>query len=228
MKTSNKLLIAIGLLIVVAIVSFNMALKAEYLKGTYKSRYYNLVPVQLKDFDAIEDYTAHETFLDVTQSNKFEVWVDKEADKDMVLSVQNHVLKIDFKTVKSKEPRNHVIHITCPQLKSLVTEMRPGADIIYTWGSVSIGIYKQDALTINKRSPGTIYVGGNILKKLNVSMTDGDLTVGGTIKVDTANFDMRGYSKLTIDNIAIPKLSYKFADSAKVVLSGSSLKQLPK
>lgn len=228
MKTSNKLLIAIVALTMVALVSFDLALRAEYLKGDYKSPHYNMTSLSLKDFDAIEDYTTSETFLAVNQGHPFEAWISKEAEKDLVFTVENRVLKINFKTTDSRQPRSHNIEIRCPELKSLTTDLKNNPKTMYAYGNVTITIIKQDSLQIKANALGSVFVTAVALKKLNVLMKQGDMALGGGSTIDTANFNIYDNGKLDIKDAAIGKIKYKISDNAAVTLSGRSLQQLPK
>lgn len=226
MKTSNKLLIAIAALTMVALVTFDLALRAEYLKGDFKSHYYGLKSLSLKDFDAIEDYTSTETYLSVTQGQPFEVWVSKDAEKDLTFTIENRVLKIDFKTTNNDKPRTHNIEIHCPQLKSLCTELKNSPKTLYAYGNVNIAIFKQDSLQIKTNALGNVFLTAVSLKKLNIQMQQGEMTIGGDSKIDMANLKVYDNGKLDIKDADIGKVNYHFSDNASVTFSGRSLHQL--
>jgi|GEM_PF-3743091 len=227
MKTSNKLLLSIGLLTIGMLVVSDFAIKAEYLKGDYKKPHYGLTSIAIKDFDVIEDYTSSETFLSVNKGPKMEIWTSKDADKDLAFTVENRVLKINFKVENEKETRSHNINISCPLLKSLSTGNPAGSPkLIYNWGNVSISGFTQDTMRIIASGPGSIYVGGVLLKKINATVTQGELGFGGGSKADTASFDVGDNCTLNNDGMQIDKVKYKIGKNAKVVLSGASAVQL--
>ncbi|GAA4098704.1 GIN domain-containing protein [Mucilaginibacter panaciglaebae] len=224
MKTSNKLLTAVAVLLIASVVLSDTALQAEYLKGDYKKPHYGMVSVPVKDFDAIQDYIADDIQLDVSQSEKFEVWIDKGTDKDLVFKVENRILKINFKNINNGNDHNYVVKIKCPRINSLSTATSPSAKTIYNWGTTTIGWFKQDSLRIISNAPGTVSVTGE-LKKLNILNYQGEVGVGGS-KIDTANFNIQNESKLTIDDVRIGKINYNLSKKARVTLSGNSAKQL--
>jgi len=227
MKTSNKLLLTIALITMGSIVLFDLALRAEYLKGEYKDPHYGLTSIPLKDFDAIEDYTSSETFLDVKQGKKIEVWLSKEAEKDLTFTVENRILKINFKVENNKESRSYNINVSCPVLKSLSTGKPAGhPKIVNNWGNVSITGFTQDTMQINVNGPGNVYAGVLFLKKMNATITQGSLGLGDGSKADTANFDIRDNCTLNNGGMQTGKVNYKVEGNATVTLSGSSVHQL--
>lgn len=224
MKTSNKLLVATATLLLISVLVFDNAIRAEYLKGDYKREHYGMVSVPLKDFDAILDNAAHETHLDVSQGDKFEIWIDKSSKDRLDFTLENHLLKINFKNINGNRDRNDIIHIKCPRLNSLSTAVSPGSKIIAFWGTTTVGWFKQDSLRITSNAPGTISVAGQY-KKLNVLTYQGEVGIGGS-KIDTANFDIRNDGKLIVDDVPIGKVNYKLSEKARVTLSGNAAKQL--
>lgn len=226
MKTSNKLLIAIVVLIVVSLVTFDLALRAEYIKGDYKSPHYNMTSLSLKDFDAIEDNVESETYLNVRQGKPFETWVTKDAEKDLTFTIENRVLKINFKNADSDKPRTHNIEISCPQLKSLSTGVKNQSKVEYAYGNVTMFIVNQDSLRVKVNSIGNVYLTAVSLKKLNALIKQGDLGLGDGSTIDTANFNIYDNGKLDIKNATITKTNYQLTDKATVTFSGRSVHQL--
>jgi len=226
MKTSNKLLIGVSILAVASIVLFDTALRAEYLKGDYKLPHYNQTLLPLKDFNTIENYTSDQTFLEVSQGNKFEVWVSNGSEKDLTIKVRNYILSINYTKVNSNVQHNYFIHVTLPKLACLSTHVTKGAKIIYMTGNTVVGILRQDSLRIISDAPTSINVTPVFLKKINIAMNQGEINLGGTSNIDTANFNLHNDSKLNIGDVRIGKLSYQFDSMSKISLSGASLHQL--
>lgn len=226
MKTSNKLLIAILILVIISMVSFDMALRAEYKKGDYKSPYYNMVPVPVKDFDAIEDYTSYNTYTDVTTGDNCQIFISKEAQNNLIFTVKNRVLKISFKQATGKENLAYAIHIKCPRLNGLKRALTDGAKIIYDSGNLTLGIFNQDSVRLENSAPGIINLTPVDVKKVKVIMWDGLLNIGGNGNADTANFDIRNGSRLNIGKIKMRKINYKLDDNAQVTLSGAVWHQI--
>ena len=229
MKTSNKLLIAIGVLIVISMVSFDMALRAEYLKGDYKSPYYNMVSIPVKDFDAIEDCTSYDTFTEIntgayadSTGNKQQIWISKEGQKDVAFAVKDRVLRISFKTPNSEQNRAYSIHIKCPRLNRITRGPTPGDKIMYESGNLTISVIKQDSIRIENKVWGIINLTPVYMKKVNVVMNQGSLNIGGNGDAEVVNFDIRNNSRVDIGNIKMGKVNYKLADSAHITLPGAA------
>ncbi|MFD2873526.1 GIN domain-containing protein [Mucilaginibacter ximonensis] len=227
MKTSNKFLVAILVLAIISMVSFDMALRAEYKKGDYKSPHYGDVLIPVEDFDVIEDYTSYKTFTDITSGSKFEIWVDKSAQNDLIFTVKNHILKINFKKSNSDD-RNQAygIHIRCPRLNELTRAISPGDKVIYESGSLTMGIFNQDSVRLENSAPGIINLTPVDVKKIKMIMWDGLLNIGGNGNADTADFDIRNGSRLDIGKIKMRKVNYKLDDSSQVTLSGAVWHQI--
>jgi len=221
MKTSNKLLIAIAALIILSLVSFDIALHAEYKKGDYSGRHYNEVSVPVKDFDTIEDYTTYTTFTDITSGQKQEIWVSKESQNDLVFTVENRVLKIRFKTIATDKNRVYTIHINCRRLNSLKMAMIRGDMAVQVGGNTTLAIINQDSIRIENNVPGIVNFTPVDVKKIDVTMNEGTLNIGGNGNVETANFNIHNKSYLTIGKIKMAKTTYNLDDSSQVTLPGA-------
>ncbi|MFD2145039.1 hypothetical protein [Mucilaginibacter antarcticus] len=86
MKTSNKLLIALVLIAVAYSIANAFALKAEYLKGDFKSRFFGMNKVSLAGFDAVDNNVANALDVTVEYGNEYAVWIDKKAIGDVTFS----------------------------------------------------------------------------------------------------------------------------------------------
>jgi len=137
--------------------------------------------------------------------------------------------------------RNNRIIIVCPNLKMLQTsdvfflkgkavgDIDKGHEPYHEKREIKLSMFKLDSLEVIQHSAGTINMEANIVKvfKANVGKYAAFDIYGGNI-INKADLQINKHGELTVGNISIPNLTYHFADSTKVSLSGASLKSFIK
>ncbi|PSR52526.1 hypothetical protein AHMF7605_02790 [Adhaeribacter arboris] len=78
MKTSTVLLLTAFLILLGSLAAYNMALKNEYNKGTYKDPYHNYITLNYRDFDQVEINPATEMNVKI-KAGPFSVQVHPHA-----------------------------------------------------------------------------------------------------------------------------------------------------
>jgi len=78
MKTSNKLIIVVVLVILFSLVVYDLLLKAAYMSGDYKIPYKNYVSLPWKDFDIVEVNSSTAANVQFVQG-PFSVKIDDRA-----------------------------------------------------------------------------------------------------------------------------------------------------
>jgi hypothetical protein len=226
MKTSNKLLIALVLIAIVYSIANAFALKAEYLKGDFKSRFFGMNKVSLNGFDVVDNNVANALDVTVEYGKEYAVWIDKKAVDDVTISKKGSVLNIDFKRDDVPAYRNRVV-IICPRLSSLKSGYKSlmGKD----GGAITtIRGFTQDSLLVRVNNATQLNLDSNNLKKLDAQINAGELTLTKTNKITMGSFEVKSdaYNHLTIEDAEIEKVKYNFVGDAKVSLTGKALKLL--
>lgn len=242
MKTSNKLLIAVTILIIGYLVVYNFSLKAAYLKGDYKSRFYEMERINLKDFNAIESNVANVFKVQVEQGPEFGIWVDKYARDDIFFTKKGKTLQVNYKPKKDYGNLGKII-IICPALDSITTTK--GDLNKYTlWDAMTIvSGFNQPLMKVRVSYFAKLWLLRNTLTQLNAHVegiqessnveTDtgwGDygLSIAKSNHIKIANLEAKGSGKgrIKLYKPEIDKINYSLSDSAEVTLSGKLLHTL--
>jgi hypothetical protein len=240
MKTSNKLLIITALIAIGYLVTYDFALRAEYLAGNYKNRFYNMQPVAVNNFNVIEHNIGNLINLRVERGPVFGVWIDKHLENKLTFSSRNKILHIDYKNKDefSSYGKNEII-IICPSIDSLTTNSSTFMKTVKTQtGTISTGIdfhnkeattiiigFKQASINILANDGTDIKLENNTFSQLNarVEKHNAALTINNSNQIGLANLQVLGAGELKLLNPVIIKENYKLSDSAHVTLSGSAL-----
>lgn len=229
MKTSNKILLVAGLLLVGSLIFYDWRLAAEYRKGDYTDRYYGYRKLTYSGFDEIELQSAGNvtvvvergdySVLELPLANQF--LTVRQEGKRLVLSsdLSGRVPVIyDFP----------VVYISCPELSAFVEDAR------YVQGD-QVGKagflrgFTGDSLTLCLNHGAEIHMEGNKLRKLSANLGGESDTLNGPAllispnnNIQEAELDCEGQSKLSIEGKSIQKLIYHLADSASITLDGTA------
>jgi len=71
MKTSNKLLAVVTAVILIFLVIYDRDLRAEYLKGEFKSPFYQMEQLSFKDFSNVRNNSADKLGVQIKKGDKF-------------------------------------------------------------------------------------------------------------------------------------------------------------
>lgn len=226
MKTSNKLLIAMALIIISYCVADAIALKAEYLKGDFKKPYYGMKPVHIDNFSAINNNAVSAINLTIEYGDKYAIWVDDKLADDLVFTLNNNVLNISRKII-AKPDYPHNVHVICPRIDRLTCGVKTAETLIHYTTTV-IRNFKQDSLYIQLNNNSALNFQSNVIGFLNASVKFGNLNINAENVIGMAKFEVLNQSELTIENASIENATYKCSENAKVSLIGKALNLLPK
>lgn len=241
MKTSNKLLLTAILFLLASLTAYNMALKTEYRRGTYKDLYKDFTALNFQDFDALEINPGSIVNVKV-MAGPYAVWVRKEAAEHVRLKQTGRRLRLDatFDADKKSMGRGYTVMIRCPRLASLAT------DAVYSVGGklitdhdlgpaqkfgVTVTGFAQDSLRVAQDNASVVKLVDN---RFGLLRAVAGLSVGSSSalqilpsnRIGAARLDIRNKSELLLENVRIPELHYQFADSAKATMSGAALSAL--
>lgn len=245
MKKSNLVVLAAIILLLGALATYNSALKAEYLSGSYKDPYYYFTSLNLKDFDAVAINAASEVSVVIKQGPEHKVQVRKDDTENIKVKKEGKLLVVDVTYPKERrnfDSRERVV-ITLPNLKSVTADAKytlAGKQKIIrnsrddkSWTTVRINGFTQDSLFLEQNNTNKVELNRNKLGVLQAIAgknpgSESKLVVTKDNTINKASLDIRYLSSLSLQNLHIPNLSYQFSDSAQVNISGAALAILKK
>lgn len=237
MKTSNKLMVAALALVLGALATYNVALRAEYRSGNYKDPLHDYQALGLRNFNAVRVPSASLLQVRVT-AGPFAVHVSKEAAEYVRVTQQGQQLTVSVSYPEKPEwlGRRDAVLITCPRLAALTTDGtytvagRVPTTEVQGGGGVEISGFRQDSLTLRQRRNNQIRLTGNTLGWLRAEAgtsagPEPSLEIGADNRIQAAELTIGHRAHLTLAT-AIPRLRYQFSDSAAVSLTGAAARSL--
>ncbi len=241
MKTSNKLLLTAILIIIVSMVTYDFALRAEYRKGTYKSRFYNFEKTtDTKAFNMLDNRAANLVSVRVERGDHFGIWMMNDLKDHIRISHNENALVIDV--IDKKSPNTNIykngIIIICPSLNKVTTSpffiskedeersyySNSNTSLVgFNQKNLELYINKETQLDLDKNKIANLqaFIGDNLTKHAS-------LTIRSNNQFDVATIAVAGKNSLEIENPKITKSDFTIADSAKIISRGSFLNQLKK
>jgi hypothetical protein len=238
MKTSNKLLLAVLLIISAYCVASAFALKTEYLKGDYKSRFYRMTNFNLSDFDAVYADIPN-TAITIEQGDKFAVWVTSDLH-DIEVARKNNTLTLNYKsTTRPTYGYGSSVVIICPRLVSLTLgtklprEQKLAIQQDFITNKIdgafnTISGFKQDTMAVEVNNATHLNLGKSAIQSFNAVVNWGGLSVSRDNKLNIANFDIKNYCEFDLDHADIKKPTYKLSNTAKIIVTGEAVPLLNK
>jgi hypothetical protein len=243
MKNSNKYLLAALLVLLASLTAYNMALRTEYRKGTYKDPLRDYTVVNFQDFTEVTVPAANVVGVKIV-SGPFKVLINPQASKYVQVRQQGSQLSITAAFPEGQEfmGRSEAVVISCPRLAVLT------ADAIYqmkgqphidknqeypTSKGITVQGFTQDSLSLHQDKASRIELVGNRLGSLRATAgaTPGShatLQINPDNRIGAASLAIQHKSELIMSNITIAQLRYQFADSAKATLTGAALSSFVK
>jgi hypothetical protein len=235
MKTSNKLLAIVTVVILIFLVIYDLGLKAEYLKGDFRKRFYQMEQLSFKDFSNVRHNSADKVGIQIERGDKYQVWIKSDIKDRVVVTQQGKTLAIKSKDGTRIWNYSDGIVIICPQLDSLITVTDADAsnrkvDYKFAGYNIANGIagFHQPKMVINQNRVTGVELTGNQIDDLQATVGDkligkAYLNINASNGIKQANINVPGKSELKLSNPTIGKLNYVIADDAKVSLSGRGL-----
>ena len=238
MKTSNKLIIAALLLLLVSLIAYDYKLKDAYDSGSYKNPYREFTTLKFKDFDAVDVTSSIAANVKFIQG-PFKVIIDSNALEYVKVKQQGKRLQITVH-FEHDYPFNHnpyVLVISCPKLVELYTNTLYTQDrkrvidneLREEWNTrlVLMEGFEEDSLFIKQDYASAVVLSGNRIKSVRAVTGESPgsvsrLTVLKSNHFGHANIDILNNSSLFLNDAAIQNLSYHLADSARIIVNGVS------
>ena len=238
MKTSNKFLILITIVIIGFMVIYDNDLKAEYLKGDFKNPLRNMETLSIKDFTNIDHRSADMIDASIAYGPEFVIRVSKDLKNRVLITKQGKTLVIKY----TGNPAENLyfspgITIICPRLDSITTtgndEPLKYIENKEVVGDVDVIGFTQPKMVVNAHRLTQIEMKNNKIENIQAVVGDnsnlvGSLNINTTNHFKLANIKVNGTSELKLANPNITTLEHSFSDSASLILSGSALRLLNK
>lgn len=235
MKTSNKLFLTAILIVIISLITYDFALRAEFKKGTYKSRFYGFEETKaFNGFKEIDNRAANLISVRVEKGAEPSIWIKSSWKDRFNISRKGATLVIEVANKQSTRVSayNNSITIVCPSIDKIITTPylgKSGQNQIYSRGITTVAGFTLDKLFLNISKGVDLFVEKN--KIVNLQAVVGDpksdnaaLTISSGNVINNATINVPGKNHLKIENSAIVKRNFNIADSASVEFSGGFLK----
>lgn len=237
MKTSNKLLMAAVLLLLGSLTIFNLSLRAEYRRGTYKDPLRNTTALKFSGFTEVSVPAASALKVKIV-AGPFGVRVSDRAAEFVKVSQQGGRLTVALAFPEDRQylGGGDVLTISCPQLRRLTAGStyalagKPLTDRENRGGTVRVQGFRQDSLALRQDYASRVELTGNQLGYLRAEAgasagSRAKLSIGPGNRIQAADLRLRSQSELELGSrIEVPR--YQFGDSAKVSFAGPALSGL--
>jgi len=237
MKTSNKILLLATLIILSYLTFFDFKLKAEYLKGKYKTRFYSMKEQKVGEFRSIENNTSN-LHVRIEKGDQFEIWYDDDLKDNLELTNKNNQLVINYNKKDNDDDfiKSGNLIIICPKIEAVainkVLKMKDYLSKEYIPNGVTIiNNFNQDKLELIVNSVTELILDKNKFNLLSAKVgdsksTNGTLTILNNNEINNLYVELNGTSILNLNDPMINKAELKISDSVDVKLSGRALKFL--
>jgi hypothetical protein len=237
MKTSSKLLVATLLLLLGSLTAYNMALRQEFRRGTYKDPLRNYTTLALRDFEAVTVPSASGLKVKIVPG-PYAVRLNKEAADFVRVTQRGRQLLITLNYPQEPQylGRQEAVVISCPRLAALTTDGtytvagRPVPNGLQAGGMVLVQGFRQDSLTLHQHRSNQIQLKDNTLNWLRAVAgtrpgSGPELQIGPDNRIQAADLTIGHRGRLELAT-AIPRLRQRFSDSATVTFSGPAARGL--
>lgn len=241
MKTSNKLLLTTILIIIVSMVTYDFALRAEYKKGEYKNRFYGMQKVSaLTGYTAIDNRAANFAAVDIEQGKNQEIWTRPNWKDDYKIYKSGTTLVIEVipEKVKNIKPYHQInITVICPLIEKITTKRytipKSSENDYDSDGTTTLKGFDLQNLSLNIGKSSNIILEKNKIEHLQAKIganlsQNSNLTIRSNNQINLATINVFGKNGLHIDNPIIGKKQFTISDSATISLSGSIHNQIIK
>lgn len=226
MKTSNKLLLTATVIIFAYLAVYDFQLKAEYVKGDYKSRFYNMKHTALNRFTSIENNVGNLLGVTIEKGPKFEIWINNFLADKVGITQRNNTLYINFKDKQFKFYQGGIT-IICPFVNSITASPLVSPNWQFSVEKTTVTGFAQDVMNIHANKFTEIELSKNSLGKLIASTggSNATLTILRNNQIKAADINIIGKSELKLFN-TIANSNYNCTDSATITLNGKLFRSL--
>ncbi|RYU78453.1 hypothetical protein [Hymenobacter persicinus] len=217
MKTSNKLLLTALAVVLASLLTYNIALRAEYQRGTYKDRFRDYQTLALTDFDQVQ--VVSENVSVKLTPGPFAVRVSNNAAaKVNITRVGRRLVITEAPALRGTWAPGNQILISCPDLRLLRTAAN----------SATVAGFTLDSLQVEQSRSSAVEMTNNQLGVFQATAGQGagsnpQLSIDHSNRIQRASLAIKNRGELVLENVFIPQFSCQFSDSATARISGKSL-----
>jgi len=240
MKTSNKLIIAGLLLLLIAVIVYDYQIKAAYDSRSYKNPYLEFTTLKFRDFDTVDVISSTAANVKFVQG-PFKVSVDSNTLEFVRIKQKGSRLQVtaNFEHDYQYNPNPYILVISCPKLSEAnisATYTANGKPVIDTvvkeeWNMrrVLIDGFKEDNLSVRQDYASTVILSNDIIGSLQVT-TGESVGSGSKLIIQKSNhfhkaaIDILNKSNFYLNDAFIEDLHYHLADSARMIINGAAQK----
>lgn len=235
MKTSNLLLLIAALVLLGSLTAYNMALRTEYKRGTYKDPLREYSYLNFKDFDEVAVPSASAGGVKIV-AGPFGVRLSPGAAKYVHVSQQGRrlVVSATFPDQWHWLPGDAVV-ISCPRLATLSADAEYTADgkrisdtRLEPHYRVLVQGFGQDTMRVQANRASRIELATNRLGYLDAQTgrTPGSRTallLNDDNHIGAASLRCDNRARLELNGLRIPSLRTQLGDSVELSLRGQAL-----
>lgn len=240
MKTSNKLMLTAVIILLISMIAYDFALRAEYRKGDFRKPFYGMEKdTTLTGFTSIENRVADHVSVGVLQDKNTMIYNQHDFKENFKIYKNGSVLIIDVNEKKVKKltkyHQSNVV-IFCPSIEKLITEpdiqSKPSeTDYAYENFTTTLKGFNLQKLQLNIGKLSTVILEGNKINQLQAvvgenSAQKSNLTIRSDNQINSAKIDVLGKNELRIENPIIVKKQFTVSDSATISMGGNFHNQL--
>ncbi len=239
MKTSNKFLLAALLGLLASLTAYNMSLRAEFARGTYKDPLRNTTALNFNNFTAVAVPAAGLVNVKVV-AGPFGVRVSDKAAEYVQVSQQGQrlVVSLAFPNDVKYLGRGPHVSISCPRLRQLSAAAeytlagQPTTDRQQRRGGlVQVQGFRQDTLLVVQNHATLVELADNQLRYLRAEAGQRPgstplLRIARSNRIQTADLRVQARGELQLEAGGLARLGTQFGDSVKVTLAGAGLSSL--
>jgi len=238
MKTSNLLLLIAALVLLGSLTAYNMALRSEYKRGTYKDPLREYSHLDFKGFDEVAVPSASAGGVKIV-AGPFGVRMSPGAAKYVHVSQQGRrlVVSATFPDQWHWLPGDAVV-VSCPRLVALSADAEYTADgkrisdtRLEPHYRVLVQGFRQDTLHVQADRASRIVLAANRLGYLDAETgrTAGSRTallLNDDNTIGAASLRCDNHTHLELNGLRIPGLRTQLGDSVELSLRGQALGSL--
>jgi hypothetical protein len=239
MKTSNKFLTGGIIIFFGLLLSYNIALMAEYNKLEFKNEFYSYESLGYKSFDEITVNCGNILDLKIIRSDTFGVKIKKFNDRDFRLEQIGNELIINVTDSLNSPWRsdNKAIVIFCPTIAKL--KIKGQAMTYFDYDTLVTNVpsvhdrktvlegFNTDSLNITLGTNSKLRLNKNKIQMLNAIVGDeknreSKLILENDNVINLARFRVAGKSELQLNDPQINTLNYSYSKGATISLTGKA------
>jgi hypothetical protein len=226
MKTSNRLLTVLLAITLVAILSSNLVLKAEYEKIDFKDPFYGYQAQQLPTFKVVKLNGGHTGLIQLQPGTGYEVRVSVKDSNQVKWQIRNDTLELSylwtgqpyFYRVGDALRQPPVVYIFAPVLHTILAR---GSTCKLT------GWKEADWILLHEGQRSTMLLSNNTIRSLSATIQqNGFLQIGPENRIGTARVQVNDSSSFLVQQDVFESVDIRADSLAGVQLPGALLKKL--